>query len=90
MNFRLGSVNYVRHFFLRVSLNLSHEAGCPAHNSTAIVLWLQTLQATVVMDERCAEDMWTCEGGRSTVWSFMCCTQHETLSLLCESREMVC
>jgi hypothetical protein len=57
MNFKLGIVNYVRHFFQRVSVNLGLEAGCPAQNSISIILWLQILQATVVMDERCAEDM---------------------------------
>jgi hypothetical protein len=33
MNFKLGSVNYVRHFFLCVSLNVVLAVSCPARNS---------------------------------------------------------
>jgi len=74
----------IRHIFLCVSVNLSLEAGYPAQNSISIILWLQILQATVVMDERHAEDMATCEGGRSRVRSLVCRTRHETRSLLYE------
>jgi len=80
----------VRHIFLRVSVNLSLETGYPAQNSIPIILWLQILQATVVMDERCAEDIPTCEGGSSRVWSsyVVHVTKHVRCYMNNKSREM--